>query len=272
MSFFVRTHKFLLERDENYALLWRTLPDDRVAAIAQCWERLDSNSLLDDNADLSGLHRVATRATARYFVHVQEREIEYSRVRPDWYEFTLNEKAVKLLYDDALKRLQIFADQHLVGPPVLYGGVKPQTSIHEKLIRKFDGVKDQRIRPEVVDTWDVVRFRLVLPDLSTVRAASMIFWEVFFDDVMRCRNYYYRPRVNGEGDAYRAIHFELLDVRGRVIEVQMISRLREVISLFDHSFVFKRRFPFLSLTHERWLRSRSLMANILDSDALLSTL
>ena len=85
---------------------------------------------------------------------------------------------------------------------------------------------------------------------------------------LRLRNYYYRPRMNGGEDTYRAIHFELLDIRRRAVEVQIVSELREVISLVYHAFVFKRRFHFLSLEHEEWLQSSSLVANVLDAQTL----
>src|ERR1035438_5367266 len=133
MTLFLRTHRFLLDHDQSYAFLWEVMPPERQAGIFPWWQRIESMSSGDHNTLLE-LHRQRSRITARYFVHVQEREIEYSRIRPDWYDFTMNENALLSLHGDAHRRLQIFSDRHLEGQAILYGGIKPRASIDRKRV------------------------------------------------------------------------------------------------------------------------------------------
>jgi hypothetical protein len=83
--------------------------------------------------------------------------------------------------------------------------------------------------------------------------------------VVRRRNYYLRPH-EGSGDPYRAVHFELQDEENWLVEVQVMTALREAVGLIDHSLVHKRSTAFLEARHERWLKDLSYAANILDAE------
>jgi hypothetical protein len=151
------------------------------------------------------------------------------------------------------------------GQILVYGGIKSDASIDRKLGLEREGTDLQQ---STTDLWDVVRFRVVTADLGTLLEVGLRFWETFFEKLMRCRNYYYRPKHGYEDDPYRAVHFELEPVPGRMIEIQLITRVREAMSMMDHSLYFKRTNPFLDQQHKDWLLQHTWKANILDAQLL----
>jgi len=223
-----------------------------------CWHQLEAT--LDGKSSISDREYLdAFERTRRMFLRVQERDFSYSYLPHDWIAFTTDSRAKRALFEKVLPTVQRFTSVRWPACHV-YGGLKSDESIEKKLSKNWS----DRV---VFDLWDVVRFRIVAPNLRTLLDISLAIWDDCFDQVGRCRNYYYRPR-NGPEDPYRAIHFELLQM-GRPVELQIMSTFREAICQFDHRIILKKMLPFLSAEHEMWLRSLSKSANVLEVRSLI---
>ncbi len=95
-------------------------------------------------------------------------------------------------------------------------------------------------------------------------------WSLFEPNVLRCRNYYVRPR-QGWNDPYRGIHFILKidgDSRPNCVEVQVLTVGRDPIGLVDHEFVHGKSSRYCDGRHERWLRHLSWTANLVDAECI----
>jgi hypothetical protein len=257
--------EYLLRVDQFFIHFWDRLDSAGRSAFFNLHRTVEAVSV-DDWQSILDRHRAASERTKRFFLPIQEKDFAYPHVAPDWSAFVRNAKAKNSLYEYSLNMLQAFISrggfQCLV---VVYGGIKSDASIDRKLGFEREGTSLQQ---KTTDLWDVVRFRVVTTDLLTLREVGLRLWETFFEKLMRCRNYYYRPKHNYEDDPYRAVHFELEPVPGRMIEIQLISRVREAMSMMDHSLYFKRDNPFLSKEHEDWLLRHMWKANILDAYSL----
>jgi len=141
-------------------------------------------------------------------------------------------------------------------PYTWYGGVKNPAGIWRR-IKQWSGGVD-------FDLWDGVRFRVVVNGIREMTALAWLLFHELGNWIVRCRNYYARPR-QGPMDPYRAIHLELQSDDEDFIEIQLVTARREAVGLIDHSVVLKRRVPFISPLHEAWLRRLSWAANLLDA-------
>jgi hypothetical protein len=141
------------------------------------------------------------------------------------------------------------------GPYVLYGGLKSWAGIRHRIEQWRGGAP--------FDLWDGVRFRIVVDGIRDVADLTMLLLSQFREHIVRCRNYYARPR-NGPTDPYRAIHIELQSDAEDFVEVQIVSSRREAVGLIDHSMVLKRRVPFTGPAHQAWLERLSWTSNLLD--------
>jgi hypothetical protein len=50
-----------------------------------------------------------------------------------------------------------------------------------------------------------------------------------------------------------------------MVELQLLTQAREVISYLDYALLFKKLTSFRTQEHERWLRNLRLKANIFDA-------
>jgi hypothetical protein len=90
-----------------------------------------------------------------------------------------------------------------------------------------------------------------LPDLRSLLVLSLRIVDEFSDDLLKCRNYYRRPKAAISRHAYRAIYFQI-SIDGRMVELQIMSDAQETISFMDHSISFKKTVPPLSGEHLDW--------------------
>jgi hypothetical protein len=186
---------------------------------------------------------------------ISERSFPAPPAASDWISSSLNAESVRMSYRRASARLARF----LSGCPLrdlrFYGGIKAERAILQK-IAPFESSGGE------LDLWDVVRFRIVTPDLRGLFAVCSQLLGEFDPEVVRCRNYYLRPR---DDDEYRAVHFELRDEEGWFVEVQVMTALREAVGMVDHSLVRRRSMPFIDGRHEQWLKDLSRAANMIES-------
>ncbi len=250
-----------ISEDPFLRAFWHELSETRRAGYWRMWEDIEAagiNPCSEVDAEHSRCHDIGKR----WFVRVQEREFMYNRVPRDWSAFVRDVSAKEALYRQSVARLEAFIELCEMGQDVLlYGGIKADESLDKKL---NEGRGGTGIQTNVLDLWDIVRFRIVVPSVQALLRLSIRMWETYFDEVLRCRNYYFRPRNDDPDDPYRAIHFELANESGHMIEVQVMSKRREAVSLLDHAAIFKKAFKGFTAADRHWLVCFSKKANILD--------
>jgi hypothetical protein len=263
-SFLDEHISLLLGKDENFQLYWSTSSEDQQKEFLNLAKRIDSCACGEQNI-VAG-HVRASRELARYMVRIQETAFDYSRIPGDWLDFVRSESEKTDIYQQAKTLLHTFIEsEKLQSTVTLYGGVKPEASIIRRMISPKT---DDQFRQRLLDTWDIIRFRIVAPDLMTTRHVAMRVWERFFGEVVRCRNYYFRPKDDDHSDPYRGIHFELELIEERIVELQVLTMVRELVSILDHAPVFKKSVQLPSVDHQAWLFFFARKANLFDSQSL----
>jgi hypothetical protein len=258
---FLDEHIALLSgKDTHFQAYWSKLSDEEKEQFRRLAGDIDSCGSGEEKI-VAG-HVNASRTLARFMVRIQEAPFNYSRLPGDWVDFVHSPSEKENLFKETVNILEGFIRKELSGPGVrLYGNIKMEDSLMRRMI--LPKTEDQ-FRRRLLDTWDVVRFRIVAPDLVVARHAALRIWEVFFEKVVRCRNYYFRPKDGEHSDPYRGVHFELEPIEGRIIELQVLTRARELVSFLDHASFFKKSLQLPSAEHEAWLFFFSRKANLLD--------
>jgi hypothetical protein len=252
----------VVREDRYFEHFWRRASEIRRADYRRTWEEIEGADFAGDD-HLIRQCLESFDAAKRYFVRIQEREFLYHRIRDDWALFVRDANAKERLFQETLIRLEALvklAGLHDVA--LIYGNIKDDASLDRKLRSEKTGTT---LQANIMDLWDVVRFRIVVPDLGYLMQLSLCAWEKYFDQVLRCRNYYYRARNGDPKDPYRAIHFELANDRGHVIELQLMTKRREAVSLLDHAALFKGTLESFGEADEKWLREFSAKGNVLDA-------
>jgi ppGpp synthetase/RelA/SpoT-type nucleotidyltranferase len=262
----LRAHlELLLAEDPNFARLWRESDENRRAQLvntAITIERACADDLLAER------FMIGHDKLKRYLVTVQERQFQYTRIPSDWPLFILHDERRQQLFETARQGLTRFlTDSGLARASRLYGGLKPLSSIDPK---RFRAKQESEIQRELADTWDAVRFRIVVDDVSVLRKLSVSLWEVFFDEILRCRNYYFHPKGGSPQHPYRAVHFQLAAEDGYPFELQIMTHNSEVVSHLEHAVIFKRRISAPSERHMQWLEAMRYKVVTLDADRLPS--
>ena len=252
----------VVKGDRYFEDFWKRQSEMRRAAYRRTWEEIE------DIDSVGGDHLVRECVecfdlTKRYFVRIQEREFLYHRIPDDWALFVRNINAKRRLFQESLIRLESLVKlAGLDDVAVIYGNIKDDDSLERKLRSVKTGTT---LQANIMDLWDIVRFRVVVPDLGYLMQLSLSVWERYFDQVLRCRNYYFRARNGDASDPYRAIHFELANDWGHVIELQLMTKRREAVSLLDHAALFKGTLRSFGEEAEKWLREFSAKGNVLDA-------
>lgn len=263
---FDRQVAYLLAVDPFFAAFWDEVGAEGRRSRQQLAEDIEF-ALRRRQTRLAAARQWSHEITRRFFLPVQEVGFRYSAVPKDWHAFVRDERAKADLYQAALRSLRAFVyDQWELKQVRLYGGIKPGASIE----RKVGALHEGGMR-NLQDLWDVVRFRIVTPDLISARSVALRLWYSFMDSVVRCRNYYYRPKNENVGDPYRAIHFEVAMQRQRLVEVQVMTEARELVCFLDYAPQFKKAVPFANWRQRRWLSHFSQKTNIYDCSRLFPT-
>jgi hypothetical protein len=254
----------LLSTDRYFRQYWEHLGQggqDELIRLLSSIEQLPVNG-----AELLAEHLRISRLFARYMVRVQDVPFDYMRLSADWPDIACDEREKLLLFTLASERLdQFLIDVGLHTAIRLYGSIKST----EALTRRMMAPKtEDQFRRALLDTWDVVRFRMIAADLSALRQLALTVWEELYEAVIRCRNYYFRPKDDDHGEPYRGVHFELELQAGRVVEVQLLTRAREMIGWLDHGPLFKRAITLPSPEHEAWMWALSRKANVYEHKLL----
>lgn len=260
-SLFLRSHlDFLLARDPNFRRLWSdssTHERSRFVSTALAIENVCPDNLAVERFG------VAHDTLKRRLVTVQERQLLLTRIPRDWPQFILSDERRTSLYSVALRKFSTFVGRFKKKKVIrLYGGLKSLDSIDPQ---RFKSKQESEIQKAIEDTWDAVRFRIVVENVAVLRELSMRLWEVFFDDVIRCRNYYYQPKAGSLLHPYRAVHFQLAVREGYPVELQVMTLNSEVVSHLEHAVLFKRRIVTDIPPHLEWLKMLCYKPLILDA-------
>ncbi len=246
--------------DLYFRQYWNGLTDAEQAHYRRLWAELDDLA----TSDAAALEREQARAfdlTKRWFVRVQNEELDHYQTRDDWSRVASDPEAQQELFARSRARLADFIQFCEAGrTPRWYGNVKPAESLNSKFLRQKNG---NALQQRVPDLWDLIRFRIVPEELDDLLITCIQFWEVFFDDIVRCHNYYYRP----QNPRYRAVHFELCDRDGNLTEIQVLTGRRDAVSVLDHWHIFKGSGVYIDDRHHAWLLNMSHAANVLDARA-----
>lgn len=223
-------------------------------------KRIDS--VLSNYYDIWKVHFSMSKIMQRYFVCVQEKQLDISDISgPIWHMMINDEKYRHYIFNKTERYLKSIS-KYLCLSEVqnIYGGIKSIESIRRK-------IKEKRLidNTEVIlQNWDLVRFRIVVKSLYSLRKLCVLLWMNNFDDILRCRNYYFQPRAGNISDPYKSIHFLMKIGKFGIFELQVMSVNREITSLFDQEFTFKKEIEFINNDHEKWLRNFQMCSNILD--------
>jgi hypothetical protein len=222
-----------------------------------------SRNVMEGNVvDVRTAHRRASQVLIRIFGDLPDLDFRITPRTSQWIAFARSPRRVNALYRHANSRLRRLISD--VGKFSWYGGVKAAEDVEARIRAWPNG----QLLP---DLWDVVRYRLVCDDIDQLVRAARQLLAYFSDRVVRCRNYYVRPR-NGMDDPYRALHIELQYESEEVVEIQLLTSNREAIGQIDHSLVLKKSVPPLGSCHIFWLCELSWVANIMDTLALADVL
>jgi len=256
----VTTHfQYLRTHDPEFVANWANLrPTHRLGLWRLVRQAEDIRRSFRTREALFKAHRDASARAAAALRGLPQIDFQRKPAPLEWMAIATDRKRMDGAFELWNWRLQSFLSRHSHPCARFYGGVKPQASINQKLREHLNG-KD-------LDLWDGVRFRIVAPDLLGIMALGDLFLSDFSSEIIRCRNYYHRPR-NGEADAYRAIHIELEDRPYNYVEVQMLTATREAIGLFDHT-LRKGVLKFQSQDHAFWLDDLSYACNVWDAVSL----
>jgi hypothetical protein len=210
-----------------------------------------SRQLPSSTSERSLLHFRAVRQSAELLSAIAERDCASTPDPAEWAAFARDREQLLALYRES--HLLIGAALRAARIPGLrfYGGVKSRAAIESKLRR-------HSITGEPLDLLDCVRFRVVVPDLSAVLVLSQLIWKVFEEIIIRCRNYYVRPR-QGWNDPYRGIHYALQIGPSpvHIVELQVLTLAKDTVGLVDHALVHHGSLPFVGRGHRLLLKNIS---------------
>lgn len=259
---YLDNHIYLILNSDSFLELEKmheSINDEYVRSTAKSIHE----TLLAFGDNLHDTHTNISKKLQRYFVCVQEKPFDlYATPRDAWDKMLEDNNYRQNLFDISTKKVnQIVHKMPLLEVDKYYGSLKSTSSLQKKI----NGTRYPDSETEVsLQIWDLIRYRIVTKNLSGLRNLSNLIWREEFDNVIRCRNYYYHPKIGDHSEPYRAIHFQIgLENLGS-FELQVMSSNREVTSIFDQEFTFKNDTPFIDEGHLIWLNNFQLSSNIYD--------
>jgi hypothetical protein len=248
--------------DQGFRRAWRHLGPVRQR---EYWRLLNQIELLrarlerphTQTSEIFNAHQWAARRTSALFDHTREWPFQHEPEPESWTQAASDCQRKLRSFFAWRSRILSFANTHQTLCKRVYGGLKSTSSLRSKL-------EAHRTGQCSLDLWDAIRFRIVVRDVETLATMADSFCSSFGPMVIRCRNYYVRPR-GGESDPYRAVHFELASQKNDYTEVQFLTLVRDAVGLLDHALIHKKAARIVTEAQEVWLSGFSLAANVVDS-------
>jgi len=247
--------------DKFFRARWDSFDNLTKEKLMSFWDKcikymndFTSNQILSQNAEVY----LKTRG---FFSLVQEKPFRYSEIPKQWRSILDYPDKMQELYSSIHNKLLNFTKLNGIYDNVdFYGSIKTLDSIEKKINLISKGSAP---RKNLIDIWDLIRFRICTDDLKQLVKIGYQIWCNYFDNIINCRNYYFMPRNGNVDDAYRAIHFQILDSDQCMFELQLLTKSRDAISLLDHSIVF-RKIIQVDTTNLILLQQMSYVSNILE--------
>lgn len=211
--------------------------------------------------------RTASEQLRRVFLAIPEHGLEASRINvSDWLTFIADDSQRSRILDAGRAHLGALSSL-CPGIVRVYGGLKDFGSA--MTVRPSEKPGASSFSTHVGDTWDAVRFRIVVDSALSAVAVAATIWEQHIDSVIKCRNYFRGPRTHlgWPNDPYRAVHFQL-PMNERMFEVQVMTVRGETVSYLDHAMSFKRRLAPRDDDHKTWLLRFRAAAVVCDARAI----
>lgn len=258
---------YIQQIDHHFSEFWATLEDNGRAQFFDLAKRIEASSNLTGEP-LLAQHRIANSLLKRKLIVVQQLEFQHHRLPKDWGLFVRDDEAKQKCFDQSQQALARFALRFNSSSGIIrfYGNIKPSKSLERKIL--FRAVFGTAAQKNEMDARDIVRFRFVVSGPDELVNVSVALWRENYDYILGCHNFYFYPKAGDSDDHYRAIHFQIETIPNRFVELQVMTRAREVITFLDHALLFKKGSQFLNRPHERWLKDLQLKANIYDAHFL----
>jgi len=257
--------EYLSKIDQNFISYWNTLHIEGKEEYLSQIERID-NLVPYKNSSLKNEITIAHEFIKRIFIKIPHVNMSLFNIPSDWNSFIKSEKEKKKLFNFSKGEIDNFIKKYKLNNYLnFYGNIKSEDSLNRKLKTDYIPSNGNSVR----DLWDIVRFRIVSEDLYSLLKTTFIFWDEFYEKIIKCYNYYSYPKNGNSLNHYRAIHFEVEISPGRIIEIQIVTKTANFIYYMDHSLIFKRAIPFMSEPHENWFRNLLLKSVLYEYSNLL---
>lgn len=253
--------KILYEKDVFFKTKWSSLNDLEKEKMISFWNNCRNylNNLTLDQ--VISQNKEVYLKTRGFFSLIQEKTFRYSHIPPQWRLILDSPDKIQKMYDTNRDDLLKFINKNSICKNIdFYGGIKSLNSIEKKVKIISQGSAPRR---NLIDIWDLVRYRICTNDLEYLVKIGYQIWCEYFDKIISCRNYYFIPRNGNIDDAYRAIHFQILDNIGGMFELQLVTKFRDSISLLDHSIIFRKTIQ-VDYKWNVFLQQLSFISNILE--------
>jgi len=245
---------------DSFAQSWNRLGQHGQIVYRSILEQIDmARREIERTGNMVSFHSQAHFEMRDFFEAVPNFDFRFQPEPRAWIEWAQDPGAVVATHLAAWERIEALMLGHGVNYTMRWNSLKRGYAVR-RIIEAFERTG------QPPDLWDVVRFRVVLPNLATLRDFCIILIRNFGQDIVRSRNYYDRPR-GGSLDAYRAAHFELaLDVglRRRFFELQALTLARDAVGLLDHETVYKAGIEDDCDPDRDWLIDLRMAANVFD--------
>ncbi len=260
--------KYLLKKDDNFISYWCALDEDsqveyvnNLLAIESLYSGYDKVALI---SEISKKHE----AIKRIFVKIPHINLSLFRIPDGWNSFIKNENEKKKLFqlsnDMLSKHIQVY---DLSDVCYLYGNIKSNASLDRKIMTDYMPNNSSGTR----DIWDIIRFRMVASNLFDLLYIATTIWDEYYDNILKCYNYYSNPKNNDPLKHYRGIHFEIFLQPDKIVELQLVTKSVDSVSYIEHSVMFKKLLPFQNNLQESWLKTFVLKSLLFDYNNLVES-
>ena len=256
--------EILIKYCEHFSAYYNSLNQDDKDILSNVANDIDISTINRDS-QLFKEHAQCSLYLKKNSLIIPSIDFKYSSIPSNWGSYIKNEKLkedVKARSHDIIHHWQDTLAKHIYVTRI-YGGLKPSHSLDLKYrqLKQSGG----SVNRSLFDTRDVVRFRVVCDDICSLFFAALKFFHSFTNKILYSHNYYFHSNTNGSGRPYRGIHIQVLLHSIYPIEIQFITKARDIAGAFDYPFLFKERISFINKQHERWLTEFRLKANIYDA-------
>jgi ppGpp synthetase/RelA/SpoT-type nucleotidyltranferase len=257
--------EYLLKNDANFINFWDSINRSQKEQFLTSMYEIDTYKS-NDKTKIENEVINTQEVIKRIFYKVPNINLTLFNIPFDWNRFIKSQKNKEQLFRNSKKELKRFLNKYGFSNHInFYGNIKTNQSLDNKIMTDYIPTTSTSVR----DIWDIVRFRFITNDLYNLLIVSLAIWDEYYNVITKCHNYYSNPKNMNPLRQYRGVHFEIEVTKGRIIEIQVITRRRDYISQLDHSIYFKKSVPFMNQEHANWFEKFLLKAVVYDAHELI---